>query len=154
MLQKYFNATRERETLRSYVELNISVSCPVQGSVRVPCGARSHHSRRESVIYSLCWTAYTRCNGCNRLPNWLSRMNWILRAVHTMRVSARVRTAFGVNGLLRCRPLELPFCDGGWGRDGNRSGLPAPVAGRVGSTSGDQCVTGRRHKMQKDTFFN
>ena len=54
MLQKYFNATRERETLRSYVELNISVSCPVQGSVRVPCGARSHHSRRESVIYSLC----------------------------------------------------------------------------------------------------
>ena len=37
-------------------------------------------------------------------------------------------------------------------RDGNRSGRPAPVTGRVGSTLGDRCVTGRPHKMQKDTF--
>ena len=36
--------------------------------------------------------------------------------------------------------------------DGNRSGRPAPIAGRVGSTLGDRCVTGRPHKMQKDTF--
>ena len=36
--------------------------------------------------------------------------------------------------------------------DGHRSRRPAPVAGRVGSTLGDRCVTGRPHKMQKDTF--
>ena len=44
-------------------------------------------------------------------------------------------------------------------RDGNRSGRPAPVGcrsgrvtGWVGSTLGDRCVTGRPHKMQKETF--
>jgi len=31
------------------------------------------------------------------------------------------------------------------------AGRPAPVAGRVGSTLGDQCVTGRPHKMQSGT---
>jgi len=36
-------------------------------------------------------------------------------------------------------------------RDGNWSGRPAPVAGRVGSTLGDRCVTGRPHKMQSGT---
>jgi len=39
-----------------------------------------------------------------------------------------------------------------WSRDGRRSGRPAPVAGRVGSTLGDRCVTDRSHKMQ-NTFF-
>jgi len=39
-------------------------------------------------------------------------------------------------------------------RDGNRSGRPAPVAGRVGSTLGDRCMIGRsgRIKGRRELF--
>jgi len=150
MLQKYFNATCERETLRAYVELKYF--CIMSSPALLTCAmwcTISPFSPRKCNLFSLLNCVYT-----------MQRLQPVVQLVVSYELDIKGRSHYA---RIRARPhrircersftlllLELPFCD----RDRNRSGRPAPVAGRVGSTLGDRCVTGRQHKMQKDTFFN